>query len=92
VQPSGATRKGKEAVVNITFACPHCNSEHEFEVDLPRPAPLCSNPNSPAFSDDGDAGGITDGPEKCCHCGADFLAPEIEEKVMAKAEKEAREI
>lgn len=38
--------------------CPRCAGWNEYLITPPRPAPPCSNPNSPAFSDSGDTGNV----------------------------------
>lgn len=66
-----------------TYKCPHCSNELECEFTPSRPAPACSNHDSPAFSDPGD-GAELDIPEEC---------PECEEAIdLNKALEDAQEL
>ncbi len=49
------------------YTCPSCNTPIQFDFTPSRPAPVCSNHDSPAFSDQGDAAEC-EGPEECPHC------------------------
>ena len=68
--------------MKYTYTCPLC--EHEVEGDLTpeRPAPVCSNHDSPAFSDPGE-GADWDGPETCPNCHEDFDLDDILDKGMS---------
>ncbi len=57
--------------LSVNFTCPVCHTTHAFEVTPARPAPACSNPNSPAFSDSGDPAEVN-GPDCCEQCGLEF--------------------
>jgi len=57
--------------MNITYTCPHCQFELEYDYTPERPAPCCSNHDSPAFSDPGE-GAECDGPDVCTNCGEDI--------------------
>jgi len=64
--------------MTIEYLCPNEECEKSIEVTFTpdRPAPPCSDHDSPAFSDPGDPGEL-DFPEQCPHCSL----PLIEEKV-----------
>lgn len=53
-----------------THTCKNELCEHEFDIEYEpaRPAPICSNPSDPRFSDSGNGVEI-DGPEECPQCG-----------------------
>lgn len=68
------------------YTCPHCETEIEVLFTPARPAPPCSNPNSPAFSDSGDPAELDGDYSKCPNCNAkldegevlDFVTENIE--------------
>ena len=84
-----------EMKLTYHFDCANCGEPHAFDFTPSRPAPPCSNHDSPAFSDSGDPADI-DGPEKCNQCGEEFdfegiveLAEQFCEPAITKAELEA---
>lgn len=50
------------------YTCPECSHEITCPFTPARPAPPCSNHDSPAFSDSGDSAEL-DIPEECPACG-----------------------
>lgn len=68
--------------MTYTYTCPHCDEELEYEFTPSRPAPCCSNHDSPAFSDPGE-GAECDGPDVCGRCDNDIDI----EKVIEQAEE-----
>ena len=52
----------------MIYACGECDYEMEFDIEFDQPPKPCSNPDSPAYSDPGQAGGV-DGPRMCPKCG-----------------------
>jgi len=68
--------------MNYEYECTNCGEEISFEFTPGRSAPVCSNHDSPAFSDPGD-GPECDGPENCSACGAGIDI----EKVIEQAEQ-----
>lgn len=69
--------------MNLPYPCPECGHSHDVEFTPPRPAPPCSNPNSPAFSDDGDGLELDLYPEHCEACGMLFDDCEIVEHLLS---------
>ena len=53
------------------YICPNCDEEVDVLALPERPAPACSNHDSPAFSDSGDCGEI-EYPDSCPFCGEDL--------------------
>ena len=51
-----------------TTYCVECDEELTYEISFGYPAPPCSNPDSPAYSDPG-APDEVEGPEECPKCG-----------------------
>jgi hypothetical protein len=68
--------------MKYTYVCPECGHENEGDFTPGRPAPVCSNPSSPAFSDPGD-GAEWDGPENCDKCGEEIDMDKVIEKAEA---------
>lgn len=69
-----------------TFTCPHCRFEMTGDFTPERPAPVCSNHDSPAFSDSGDTA-EWDGPEECLICGKDINVGILLEKAAESIER-----
>lgn len=70
---------------STTYICPNCDEEVEVLAKPERPAPACSNHDSPAFSDSGDCGDI-EYPDSCPFCGEDLMQYEeaIYEHAMSR--------
>lgn len=62
----------------FTYICPDCEVEIEASYFPSRPAPPCSNPSSPAFSDSGDPEEVEIS-ETCPGCGAVLDIDEVAE-------------
>ena len=67
---------------NYTYTC-ECEKEIDFQVSPGRPAPPCSNHDSPAFSDSGDPAEI-EGPDICPNCGVDLDLDSICDEALEK--------
>lgn len=77
-------RQGSCTYGLCTCLCIECWSSNErylddcqgkadmVEVDLGRPAPPCSNPSAPAYSDPGDPPSVTIYPDQCPECGQEW--------------------
>ena len=71
--------------MTYTYICPHCETHTDCNFTPSRPAPSCSNHDSPAFSDPGDGAEI-DLNDECPSCGA----PINTDKVLEDAEEYAQ--
>ena len=65
--------------MTYAYICPKCDTENIGDFTPGRPAPACSNPDSPAFSDDGDPA-EWDGPKRCETCKFKFNLDIVIEK------------
>ena len=79
----------------FTYACPACGCGHDATVTPERPAPPCSNPSSPLYSDDGDPGGV-ECEDTCQNCGEKIdqesvYAAGLEDLQARREEAEERE-
>ncbi len=74
--------------LNVTVVCPNCDEEQKIEVSYwpERSAPMCSNPDSPAYSDSGDPGDVE--ADVSCKCGFDFNDESFREKLYDLAVEE----
>ena len=73
--------------VPFTYTCPNelCHLEIEYQISPGRPAPVCSNPSSPLFSDSGDPAEI-DGPDTCPGCSHDLDLDVILDEALEKVD------
>ena len=75
--------------MTFNYTCPNCETELEYDFTPSRPAPACSNHDSPAFSDPGD-GAECEGPEECTNChesiDMDKVIEQAEEKCATNGE------
>jgi hypothetical protein len=74
--------------MNFSYECPNCGFENQGDFTPARPAPNCSNPSSPAFSDSGDDA-EWDGEEECVNCGEAIDMERLLEKAGESIELES---
>ena len=55
--------------LSFTYTCPNCECKTTFSFQPGRPAPPCSNHDSPAFSDTGDDEEMWCDEDDCPQCG-----------------------
>lgn len=67
--------RDRELWFTTTWFCPECDCEIDIKFKPERPAPACSNHDSPAFSDSGDPADI-DYPDECPECGLELISHE----------------
>ncbi len=78
--------------ITCTYRCPECEHEFDFKFTPARPAPACSNPDSPAFSDSGD-GAETDAQfEDCPKCGREITDDELLDQAEKQSESHFAEM
>ncbi len=71
--------------IPVTYTCPQCACHQSVDVIPSRPAPPCSNPDSPAFSDSGDPGEVDQ--TVCVNCGHEISDEDVEALLIRAEEK-----
>lgn len=64
-----------------TYTCPNCGEEIPMEFTPGHAAPVCSNHDSPAFSDSGSSAELECEFERCPNCDAEISDDDIEREI-----------